>query len=313
MAQFLRFSSIAAAFACEYAAATLSSWFLHLVASALFYWALRQRFNGLVSLAGLLAVALLPGYGLAVLGLVWAGLRWGPGLSGDLLSEFRDHVAPRLEHKQTAIADLPLVDHLQVQPLIDLLDSPDLEIRKAVLEAMARRRGRRLIECIQRALNDPKPEIYQLAVAKLAQIQEDHSQQLAQARELYGRDRSRDSAFGLARAYQDYLDSGLLDTAMEPLYLEQLAEVYAEISNDVTAGLQRGQILLRLGRPQQARQQYQAVLQLDAQCAEARLGLVEVCYAERDWGGLRAELPQLNSLAAKLPPEMRTHLEWLCR
>ena len=275
------------------------------------------RSQRLLILTGLAVVVLLPGYGVAILLLVWVALRWLPRPSGSLLREFQDHVAPQLGGPARPLAHLPFVEHLQVQPLIDLLDSPDLEVRKAVLEAMARRRGRLWVEHIQRSLNDPKPEIYQLAVAKLAQIQEQYSGELVEARGLYEQRSDREAAYGLARAYHDYLESGLLEPALEPLYWEQLATLYQEVSDrdehDQYACLQRGQVLLRLERPAQARNQYLTLLKRDPDCAEAQLGLIEVCFVERDWAGLREQLPALNRLAARLPGEVRAQVEWLCR
>lgn len=147
---------------------------------------------------------------------------------------------------------------------------------------MARRRGRRLIECIQKALNDPQPEIYQLAVAKLAQIQEEHTQQLAAARALYAGRGGRENAYALVKAYHDYLDSGLLETTLQPLYLQQLETLYGEIlqldPRDHASRLSRAAALLRLGRTEEAREQYQAVLQQNQTSPEAQLGLLEVCF-----------------------------------
>jgi len=289
---------------------------LHALASGLFYGGLRHRHSHLMGLAGASAVAILPGYGAVMLVIVWGAQRMLPRPSGELLSEFRDHVAPQLGLKPAPIGQLPLVEHLKVQPLIDLMDSPDIEIRKAVLEAMAKRRGRKLIECIQRALNDPKPEIYQLAVAKLAQIQEEHSRELAQARAAYQRDPQRTEAYLLVGAYQDYLDSGLLEPTLEPLYLEQLAEVYLQIQgldgSDLQACLSRGQTFLRLAQPQHARQEYERALTLQPDSPEACMGVVEVLYLQRDWPGLREEVKKLRQLAPKLTPEMLIHVEWLC-
>ena len=123
----------------------------HLVLCLALYFCWPRR--GPAAGALTLAVLLIPGYGLGVVLLVSLALRYLPRPGGDLLSEFREHVAPQLEGQTgLSLAELPLVEHLKVQPLIDLLQSPDLQLRKAVLEDMARRRGARLIACIQSAL-----------------------------------------------------------------------------------------------------------------------------------------------------------------
>lgn len=281
--------------------------------------------NGVLSLlvyrftgrrAAALAVLLIPGYGALVLGAVALVLRWGPRPSGDLLSEFREHVAPQLQAKSgLSLAELPLVEHLKVQPLIDLLQTPDLNLRKAVLEDMARRRSPRLIACIQAALSDPHPEIYQFAVAKLGQIQEWHSRELAQGRLEYQRGHSLPAGLLLARAYQDYLASGLLEKALEGLYLGQLAEHYSELLSrfgglrDVL--LARAEIQLRLHRPEPARADYLQVLRLYPGEIAAELGLLKIAYLRRDWSEWRAQALRLRQMS--LPAEAREQVEWILR
>lgn len=285
----------------------------HLVAAGLVFWAI----PGAVGRAMSLAVLLLPGYGLVILLSVGAARRWLPALQGDLLQEFREHVAPQFGPRRTPLAELPLVEHLKIQPLIDLLASPDLETRKAVLEAMARRRGRRLIECIQQALKDPQPEIYQFAVAKLAQIQEMHTRELAEARALHRARPDRQNAYSLIKAYHDYLDSGLLEPALEPLYLEQLEALYRQTleqePEDSGGRLSLAQVLLRLRRLEAARAQCEIVLEQEEHSGEALLGLLEVSFLERDWPRFRQLAGQLNQLAPRLPPDLRERVAWLCR
>jgi hypothetical protein len=273
---------------------------------------------GAASWALTLAVLLIPGYGLAVVLVVGLGLRFLPKPQGDLLSEFREHVAPQLEGKRgLALADLPLVEHLKVQPLIDLLQTPDLQLRKAVLEDMARRRGPRLIACIQAALADPNPEIYQFAVAKLGQIQEWHSRQLAQGRLDYARRPSLESGQWLAAAYQDYLASGLLERTLEPLYLRQLADLYGDLLARFGSSLAllqaRGETWLRLGREGDAAEDFQAMLQLDPKAGQAELGLLKVAYQRRDWVNWRQQALRLRSLGAHLPADIQSQVAWILR
>ncbi|MBS2038140.1 hypothetical protein JST97_24355 [bacterium] len=274
--------------------------------------------RGAVAWCLTLALLLTPGYGLAVVLWVGLALRFLPRPSGDLLAEFREHVAPQLEGKRgLALAQLPLVEHLKVQPLIDLLQSPDLQLRKAVLEDMARRRGARLIACIQGALADPNPEIYQFAVAKLGQIQEWHSRQLAEGRLEYSRQPGLESGHWLAQAYLDYLESGLLEVTLQPLYLRQLAELYgdmlARFGRSQALLLARANVWLKLGREGEAAEDFRAVLQLDSQCAEAELGLLQVAYQQRNWSDWRQQARRLKTLGARLPIEVRQRVEWMLR
>lgn len=309
----------------EAGAVAWQSFGLHFLSCALLAQALGAGKNPQASpiagksfgLAVAAAVLVLPGYGLPLLGLVWAARRLLPIPEGNLLQEFREHVAPEMQKRPSRLADLPLVEHLQVQPLIDQLDSPDIQVRKAVLEAMARRRGRRLINCIRSALNDPNPEIYQYAVAKLGQIQEEHARELTEARIHFSQSREPQTAHALARAYHDYLQSGLLEKTLEPLYLGQLAELYGDIlklageSESVRLSLAR--VLMLLGDYPEAQQSCLLALQIQPSSLEARLGLLELHYLRRDWSAFRTELQALEQRTEALPEPLKTRLEWLCR
>lgn len=286
----------------------------HLALCLLLYPVWPRR--GVVALTLSLVTLLLPGYGAALLLLVGLALRVVPPPQGDLLSEFREHVAPQLPARGgVPLASLPLVEHLKVQPLIDLLQTPDVDLRKAVLEDMARRRGARLIGCLQAALSDPNPEIYQFAVAKLGQVQEWYSQQLTQGRLEYQRLATPDSARLLVTAYQDYLESGLLEKALEPLYLQQLVDLHSDFLErfgiQPTYLLARAEVWLRLDRTDAAESDFGQVLSLEANHPEAELGLLKAAYQRRDWSQWRSQAQRLRQLRPRLPLETRNLLDLL--
>ena len=274
-------------------------------------------------------VLLMPVVGVLSLVLLALALRLIPPPGGDLLDEFREHVEPEADLSDSPrMAQLPLLDHLHVQPLVDLLESPDIEIRRAVLEAMARRGSAPLVACIQKCVNDPRPEIYQLAVAKLSHLQESHSQQISQARAAYQRQPGAASGYTLAEAYNHYIESGLVEPAIRPVYWEQLARLYAEIleynPRDLKARLHKVRISLSLAAhsPREdvrqlaaklVKEEAQMCLQLDPGNHQALLCLTELAYYQRDWRSLHEQIQHLAPLAnsPSLDIEERRRIEWL--
>ena len=115
--------------------------------------------------------------------------------------------------------DIPLVDHLKVEPLIDMLQTDDVDLKRAVIDAMARRRGRKLIACIQGCLQDPRPEIYQYAMARWGGSRRTSRGTSPRPRRRSRRPRTRgEPHMQLARVFEQYLESGLVDPTLIDFY-----------------------------------------------------------------------------------------------
>jgi hypothetical protein len=247
---------------------------------------------------------LVPAYGTALVLVLLAALKWVPPPPGDLLSEFMEHTAPQDESSRRMRAgDLPLVDHLQVEPLIDMLETPDVEMKRAVIDAMARRRGKKLIACIQGCLQDPRPEIYQYAMARLARLQEDFTRDIGRARQ--EADKDPDSVvprYRLARIYEEYLESGLVDATLVSFYRAMLLEAYEAVlalaPSEITAALARSRLLIEMGRTAEAALELLGVIEQDIDNIEARFLMVQVFYAHRAWRAMQSELGSILRLSA---------------
>ncbi|MBI2267065.1 MAG: hypothetical protein HYU64_18205 [Armatimonadetes bacterium] len=152
---------------------------------------------------------------------------------GNLLDEMREQMKDQFHRiKQIrAVEDKRglLMEHLQVQPLVDMLETSDLQMKRAVISALAEKKGRKMVEKIQECLKDPHPEIYQLALAKLGKLQEDYTKDIA--RLMASAKENPDSAAAhmeLAHLYVDYRESGLLDRTLEDFYWDLAIKEYDE-------------------------------------------------------------------------------------
>lgn len=264
-----------------------------------------------------------PGYGMIVIALLLFSLRFFPPPPGDLLSEFVEHVAPRetgdASSRHMRAGDIPLVDHLQVEPLIDMLQTEDVDLKRAVIDAMARRRGSKLIQCIQGCLQDPRPEIYQYAMARLGRLQEDFTRDIARAtQDVEKAPEATEPHMRLARVFEQYLDSGLVDATLVDFYQGQLLREYEAVlkvnPDETAASLARGRVLIELRRAHEAAAEYQRVLSRDGANIEARFGMVQVHYASKSWYAMQFEVDDVLRLCATRQvsnPEMLELVQWL--
>lgn len=259
--------------------------------------------------AGLLVgafVLLLPGYGLAILACLRASLRFIPAPPGDLLAEFVEHTAPTEAgglRRRVRAGDMPLVEHLQVEPLIDMLDTPDVELKRAVIDAMAKRRSAKMVACIQSCLTDPRPEIYQYAMAKLGKLQEEFTRDVGAATAaVQAAPDAVEPHYRLAALYEEYLASGLVDETLVAFYRGLLEKEYravlARSPHDTAATLALGRVLLEMEQIDEAALHFLAVLDRDPDNIEARIQMVAVQYAKRAWGSMQRELGRVLALGA---------------
>jgi len=251
-------------------------------------------------------VLLLPGYGLAILACLLASLRFIPPPPGDLLAEFVEHTAPTDgggPKRRMRAGDIPLVEHLQVEPLIDMLDTPDVDLKSAVIDAMAKRRSAKMVACIQGCLTDPRPEVYQYAMAKLGRLQEEFTRDIGEATAaVQAATDAAEPHYRLAALYEEYLASGLVDETLVAFYRGLLEKEYravlARSPFDTTATLALGRVLLEMEQTDEAAVHFRSVLDRDPACIEARFGMVAVHYAEREWGSMQREVENVLALGA---------------
>lgn len=241
--------------------------------------------RGPILLSALLAI-LIPVVGMGCAFLIACLLLGKPLPAGDLLEEFKEHTT--LPHVQGVTPkEAPgkelLTMQRSVEPLVDMLATPDPQMKRAVLDAIARRRDPKLIPHVLAALQDPRPEIYQFAMAKVIKLQEEFGSEIAKATAAVSAEPDRvDPHHRLAEVYNRYLKSGLVDQAVAGFYREQLREEYGKIltlaPGNFTVLVAVGRLSLETGRMDEAQQAFEEALGLSPLHLEARLGLAEALY-----------------------------------
>ena len=268
------------------------------------WWAFRGREGGRawVALGGLVALAF-PIFGPAASACLLlpfqpllARLRPDVEAPGTLEEE---GMAPPPPRKGRA-TEADLQAYLDIEPYADLLWSPDATVKKSVINAIAERPSPTLIGLLRWCLSDPRPDVYQLALAKLGKIQAAHAVEIYQATE---RTRARpDSAQahrGLAQAYERFAESGLLEGAVQQYYRQMALGSYQAVLAREPGNLAVREAIARLaagaGRFDEALTVYES-LQQETGSAEARLGILRAWYERARMSGDRESLDRLFRL-----------------
>lgn len=266
----------------------------------------KQKQKVWIFLAGFCSF-LIPIYGMIIFFLLYLLVKYKPLPSGDLLKEFKEHVGiiPKIKksefsYKSNSSKEI-LLAYLEVEPLVDMLDTPDLQLKRAVIEAMAKKKSPKLIAKIKECLKDPHPEIYQYALIKLSQLQEEFAQNLSQNLNIVKQNPdSLRAHLNLTKIYSDYIESGLNDETVEKYYKNCLEEEYKEIikifPREIEVMIKLGKLLMGENKSTQALLIFNQCLNLEAINLEARFGMVQCYYNLREYEKMYKEIKNILEL-----------------
>jgi tetratricopeptide (TPR) repeat protein len=233
--------------------------------------------------------------------------RWKPPASG-LLDEYKEHaVLPQQRSRRlaTPVEKRMIDDPRDVEPLVDMLSSQDIDTKRSALEAISRRGNAKLIGHIVKALSDPRPEIYQFAMAQILRLQEEYGKAISKAVEdVRSAPLAVEPRRRLADAYERYLRSGLADKSVEGFYRDRVMEEYRRIlqlspaETEVHRAL--GRHSLALGRYDDAKASFEDALQLEPKSLDVRSALIETLYEAGEYPQMYRLLTQT---AQAFPPE----------
>lgn len=197
-----------------------------------------------------------------------------------------------LKKGRISVSDLIKAD-TEVQPLVDILHSGDLQLKASAIDVMARLQGRQLVKTMRGLLRAPESDVRFQASVGLSRLEGTLSNAIVEAKAAANADRdSAEKARLLGGLYLDYAFSGLLDETTAGHYatmaLEQLQRGEAlEPSVDTAMDQARCQMLTK---------QYRELLSLlekrvfvPAEQEPALLLKLEAFYALGEYHKLREE------------------------
>ncbi len=223
--------------------------------------------------------------------------------AGNLLEEFKEHtMAPVTASPLCSLgtgAQQIMSTQSTVEPLVDMLSTPDPQLKRAVLEMIAKRRNPKLIPHIIEALKDPRPEVYQFAMAKITNLQTEYARAISQAaRAAKSAPADAGARRQLASVYGQYLRSGLVEESLRSHYEEQLRAEYAAVlslepgASNIRVAL--GRLDLKAGRLDEAYRGFRRVLDDDGDNVDGLLGLIETLYSQGEFRIMYAGIARLH-------------------
>ncbi len=124
--------------------------------------------------------------------------------------------------------DLKIREQVRTEPVVDLLPYADVQTAIAIVKRLRDRGLRDDVEMIRKVAQDPRPEVYQYAIAQIDRLEKQYSDKIFRTEnDLKANPARTELRIELARHYLDYLESGLLDEGLRDYYWElTLSQVF---------------------------------------------------------------------------------------
>ena len=181
-------------------------------------------------------------------------------------------------------------------PAVSLLESEDIDTRRAAIDVLAEIGGPAQIELLQSCLDDPEREVYQYAHAKLTGLHERHTKRIQEAQESGNRQ-------ALLDRYLEYIGSGLLGGATSDFYRQKAISVAGKLLEETPDSLPiltvLGKLYVDQNSPTEATLVLNKALEREPNSVEARWEMARLAYTQQNFREMRDHLQHL-----KLPPAL---------
>lgn len=196
--------------------------------------------------------------------------------------------------------DLKIRDEAQVEPIIDMLPLADIPTAIAIVNRLRERGERADIEMIREVSNDPRPEVYQYALAILDKMEKQFAGLVyGLAQEIKEHPKDPTLRVEMAKLHIEYIQSGLLDESLTDYYweltLSHLFEAMLKHPGKAELGADFAQLLAMQDLVSEAAAVARVVLKKDPSFIQAQFLVLQSLFNQAVEG---AE-PQALSMARK--------------
>lgn len=213
---------------------------------------------------------------------------------------------------------LKIRDEAQVEPIVDMLPLADVPTAIAIVNRLRERGERQDIEMIREVSNDPRPEVYQYALAILDKMEKEFAGKVyALAQEIKERPDDAQLRIDMAKLHIEYIQSGLLDESLRDYYWElTLSHLFqAMLSHPKNTGLGSdfAQLLAMADLVEEAGTVAAIVLKKEPSLLQAQLLVLQGMFQKATEGDLEAlvearKTALSNSWAVHVPRKRTTGL-----
>lgn len=192
---------------------------------------------------------------------------------------------PDCEPEELLPLDLKVREHAQIEPFVDLLPVADVATAIAMVNRLKERGQRADVEMIRRLTADPRPEVYQYALAVLDKLERGFAARFFElAQQSQENPRGLGPKLELARLHLEYIQSGLLDDLLEEYYWEialgHLFEALLARPQHPELGADLAQVLALRGLVREAGQVATVVVRRQPSLLQAQLLILESLYQQ---------------------------------
>ncbi len=205
-----------------------------------------------------------------------------------------------------------------VQPLVDILKSNNLEMRREAVADLSKQETPESNELLRQLLSDPMPEIRSDASIALTRIEEEMAINLNEAIERWSAEPGRQELLiELIDQYHTYAVSNVLDEPSQQIYFAKARELIQPLLEESAAEhefaslwLMAAQINRRLGDETTALQQARMALLLQPDLEQALLQAVELAFSLQAWDILSVLLRSIPASLRKSLLEKQPAISW---
>ncbi len=225
-------------------------------------------------------------------------------------------VVPEEEPEELTTMDLRIREQSQVEPFVDMLPVADIPTAIAIVNRLRERGQRQDIELIRQVTSDPRPEVYQYALAILDKMEREFAARVyALQQEIAEHPKRASLRVSMAKLHTDYMQSGLLDESLREYYwelsLSHLFEAMLTSPQNAELGADLAQLLNLQGLSEEAGAVATVVLKKDPGKLQAQFVAVQAIYdkalrEENLQGVFSARKTALESAWAVKLPKRRT-------
>ena len=197
------------------------------------------------------------------------------------------------EDAEVQSLDLKIREEAQVEPIIDMLPLADIPTAIAIVNRLRDRGERQDIEMIRQVSSDPRPEVYQYALAILDKMEKEFAGEVyALAQEIKNRPGDAQLRIDMAKLHIDYIQSGLLDESLRDYYweltLSHLFEAMLSFPNKPELGADFAQLLSMQNLIPEAAEVASIVLKKEPSLLQAQLLVLQNMFEQAADGRLEA-------------------------
>jgi tetratricopeptide (TPR) repeat protein len=284
----------------------------HIIASLLYSLSYGRSLSSVyprqaASLLGGILAFFLPVIGMCCAFVVALLILYKPLPAGDLIKEYKKHIdlsdviIPK--KKSNYVDSRTNRSTPKVEPLVDMLSTTDSQIKRTVLDAIAKRNNSKMNPLILAAVEDPRTEIYQYAIAKAEKLKHDYELKIIKAtEEVRKAPGSVKAHYRLALSYSDYIRSGLIDRAVVEFYKTQFLKEYKKIlglsdfriEENVLGNL--GAVSFEIKRWEEAEMAFRRILAMKPNSLRAHFNLTKVYYEQRKCEEMYGQIRRIQNV-----------------